>query len=93
MINLTQKIHNYEYLGNNYAVYFVNKGEGLPKHEHSFNHGTVCFSGSCVIRKENIEKIITKDSGLFDLKANEWHEVEALEDETVFVNIFLKDKY
>ena len=80
--------HHYEYLGVSYNVYHANKNEGLPKHEHTFNHGTVCYAGSCIIRKENKEVVITKNSGLVDLVANEWHEIEALEDGTVFVNIF-----
>jgi len=39
---------------------------------------------------EGIEKIINKHSGAFNLPANEWHEIEALEDNTVFVTYSLK---
>jgi hypothetical protein len=92
LINLTP-IHNYNYLGISYNVYHANKNEGLLKHEHTFNHGTVCHAGSCIIRKENKKVVITKNSGLIDLVANEWHEIEALEDGTVFVNVFAEGKY
>jgi quercetin dioxygenase-like cupin family protein len=70
-------------------VYHANKGEGLPRHEHPFKHVTMCNAGSCVIRKEGKEKVIDKHTQPIDLAANEWHEIEALEDNTVFVNIFV----
>jgi hypothetical protein len=53
----------------------------------------MCHSGSCVIRKEGIEKIVDKNTQPINLKAAEWHEIEALEDGTVFVNIFAEGKY
>lgn len=74
-------------------VFLANNGEGLPKHEHDYSHLTMCHSGSCVIRKEGIEKIINKYTQPINLKANEWHEIEALEDGTVFVNVFSEGKY
>jgi quercetin dioxygenase-like cupin family protein len=74
-------------------VFYANKGEGLPRHEHTFEHLTMCHAGSCVLRKENMEKIITKKTQPINLKANEWHEIEALEDGTVFVNVFAEGKY
>ena len=46
-----------------------------------------------MIRKEGIEKVIDKNTQLINLKANEWHEIEALEDNTVFVNVFSEGKY
>jgi quercetin dioxygenase-like cupin family protein len=81
--------HIFEYEGNTFNVFHANKGEGLEKHEHDYNHATICHNGSAVIRKENVEQIIHKGMSAFDLKANEWHEIEALEDNTVFVNIYL----
>jgi quercetin dioxygenase-like cupin family protein len=75
------------------VVLHANKGEGLPKHEHIYSHVTICHSGSIAIRKEGKEVVATKDSGAFNLVANEWHEIEALEDNTVFVNIFAEGKY
>ena len=74
-------------------VYHADKGQGLPRHLHLFSHLTMCHAGSCIIRKENIEKIITKDDQPVNLLANSWHEIEALEDGTVFVNIFSEGKY
>ena len=68
------------------------KGEGLIKHEHEYSHGTVCTAGSCIVRKEGKELIITKHSEPLNLVHGEWHEIEALEDNTVFINVFAEDK-
>lgn len=82
----------FNYDGVNVNIYHANKGEGLPKHEHLYAHATMCHSGSCVVRKENKEVIINKNSKPLNLKEDQWHEIEALEDNTVFVNIFSQGK-
>jgi hypothetical protein len=53
----------------------------------------MCNAGSCIVRKENVELVMTKETQPVNLKAEEWHEIEALEDGTVFVNIFSEGKY
>jgi quercetin dioxygenase-like cupin family protein len=93
MTKLLTPTHQVTYDGANVNVYHANKGEGLPSHDHVFAHLTMCHAGSCVIRKESIEKIIDKNTQPINLKANEWHEIEALEDGTVFVNVFAEGKY
>jgi quercetin dioxygenase-like cupin family protein len=93
MIQVIAPTHQVTYDGANLNVYHANKGQGLARHEHSYAHLTVCHSGSCIIRKEGIEKIVDKNTQPVNLKANEWHEIEALEDGTVFVNIFAEGKY
>ena len=85
--------HNVTYDGAAINVFHANKGQGLPRHEHMYAHLTMCHAGSCVIRKEGVEKVITKDTKPINLKANEWHEIEALEDGTVFCNVFSEGKY
>jgi quercetin dioxygenase-like cupin family protein len=79
--------------GTSLAVYHANKGEGLPKHDHTFSHLTMCHAGSCVVRNERRSLLMTKDTQPVNLVANEWHEIEALEDGTVFVNVFAEGKY
>lgn len=74
-------------------VYHTSKGEGLPRHEHVFSHLTMCHAGSLIVRKEKRELVMTKDTQPVNLVANEWHEIEALEDGTVFVNAFAEGKY
>ena len=85
--------HSFTYDGAQINIYHANKGEGLPKHEHTFSHASYCSSGSCVIRKANKQVIIDKFSQPVNLVANEWHEIEALEDNTVFTNVFAEGKY
>jgi hypothetical protein len=81
------------YDGMQVNVYHANKGEGLPKHDHEFAHLTMCHAGSCIVRKENKQLVMTKDTQPVNLVAHEWHEIEALEDGTVFVNIFAEGRY
>lgn len=74
-------------------VYHASKGYGLPRHQHEYQHLTVCHAGSCAIRMEGKEIVVTKNDQPVNLPANEWHEIEALEDGTVFVNVFSEGKY
>jgi len=93
MINIELPTHSFVYGGARINIYHANKGEGLTKHEHSFSHATFCTSGTCWIRKENKELLVNKDTQPIDLTANEWHELEAVEDGTVFVNVFAEGSY
>ena len=84
--------HRVTYDGATMDIFHVDKGQGIPRHEHGYAHLTMCHAGSCVIRKEGIEKVIDKNTQPINLKAAEWHEIEALEDGTVFVNVFAEGK-
>ena len=84
--------HTFTYDGAMLNVYHANKGEGLPRHSHTYSHATVCHSGSCIVRKKGRELVMTKMTQPVNLKANEWHEIEALEDNTVFCNVFAEGK-
>jgi quercetin dioxygenase-like cupin family protein len=85
--------HRFVYDGVSLGVYHANKGEGLPSHSHMYAHATMCNAGSCLVSLEGRSYTINKDSQPLNLPANERHEIEALEDGTVFVNIFAEDKY
>ena len=74
-------------------VYHANKGQGLPKHEHTFSHLTMVHAGSILVTKEGKSLTMTKDTQPVNLVADGWHEIEALEDGTVFVNVFAEGKY
>lgn len=91
-MNMLSPKHIVSYGGTTVSVYHANAGEGLPRHEHAYAHLTMCHAGSCVVRKEKGERIINKQSMPLDLVAGEWHEIEALEDGTVFVNVFSEGK-
>lgn len=85
--------HVFSYDGVNLNIYHANKGEGLPMHGHEYNHATMCTSGSCLVTLDNGKsKIVNKQSIPLNLVAGINHEIEALENETVFVNIFAEDK-
>jgi len=85
--------HQFTYDGAQLNIYLADKGEGLTKHEHNFAHATMCNSGSCLVSLEGRSYTIDKTSQPLNLPANEWHEIEALEDGTVFVNVFAEGKY
>jgi hypothetical protein len=87
IINVAPK-HTFSFSDTSLNVFHANIGEGLPRHEHDFNHLTYCVNGSCAIRKEGKEVVITKESQPINLGGKEWHEIEALEDGTVIINIF-----
>ena len=91
--NPLQTKHSFTYDGAQINVYHASKGEGLPKHAHAYAHATICHAGSIIVRKENKELIMTKDTQPVNLVAGDWHEIEALEDDTVFVNVFSEGKY
>ena len=84
--------HSFTYDGAVLHVYYADIGQGLPRHEHIHAHAMLCAAGSCVVRKEGRELVMTKDTQPVNLVANEWHEIEALEDGTVFINVFAEGK-
>ena len=85
--------HNVTYDAATVNVYHANKGQGIPQHAHAYAHLTMCHAGSCAVRKEGKEVIMNKDTQPINLLADGWHEIEALEDNTIFVNIFAEGKY
>ena len=93
MINTVNPTHTFTYAGVRVNVYHADKGEGIPRHEHAYSHATFCASGLIAVRKEGIERSMDKTSKPVNLVPNEWHEIEALEDGTVFINVFQEGKY
>lgn len=93
MIERITHAHTVTYDGATLNVYHANKGQGLPRHQHVFAHLTMVHAGSCLVTKEGKSLTMTKDTQPVNLVANEWHEIEALEDGTVFVNVFAEGKY
>jgi quercetin dioxygenase-like cupin family protein len=80
-------IHSFGIENISFYVYHANKNEGIGKHNHDYNHITICHNGAIKVIKEDFEKILTKNDNGVNLKAGEWHEIKAIEDNTVFVNI------
>jgi len=86
MINSIKPFTSFEYNKTRSSVYKANVCDGLPRHEHTFAHTTVCIQGSIVVRKENKELTLNAYSNPLLLTANEWHEIYALEPNTIFLN-------
>ena len=84
--------HDFTYDGAVVRVYHANKGEGIPTHSHGYSHITTCMNGSCRLTQGEHSLTMTKDTQPVNLTAGEWHEIEALEDGTVFVNVFAEGK-
>jgi hypothetical protein len=93
MIQNIAPTHSVTYDGATMNVYHANKGQGLPSHSHDFSHLTMCHAGSCMVRKEGKELLMTKMTQPVNLLADGWHEIESMEDGTVFVNVFAEGKY
>lgn len=87
-----QPKHLFVYDGASINVFHANKNEGLPNHSHAYSHATMCNAGSCLVSLEKRSYTMNKDSQPLNLPAGEWHEIEALEDGTVFVNVFAEGK-
>ena len=79
------------YGGSVVRVFHVNKGEGISSHAHSYSHATICMAGSCKLTQEDKSVITTKESTPVNLVAGKFHEIEALENNTVFINVFAED--
>lgn len=83
-----QPVHIFTYAGATHGVFHARAGEGLPEHMHDHNHATVCHAGSCIVRVKGKEIRMEPATQPIDLPANVPHEIEALENGTVFTNIF-----
>ena len=94
MVEQVMHKHSFDYEGATTAIYHANKGQGLPQHSHSYRHVTYCASGRCMIRTEHAGEFeITPENQPIEFSEGKWHEIEALEDNTVFVNVFGIGKY
>lgn len=92
MTTAINPVHHFTYDGAAINVFHADMGEGLPRHAHAFAHATCCHAGSVKISNERRSLVMTKDTMPINLTAGEWHEIEALENGTVFVNVFAEGK-
>lgn len=74
--------------GTTINVYHADIGQGLPRHDHTFSHLVFCHAGKILITKQHVQREMDCNSRPVNLLAGEWHEIEALETGTIFVNIF-----
>lgn len=92
MVSNVAAAHIFTYDGAIISVYHADKGQGLPRHQHDYSHASMCNAGSCLVSLEGRSYTVDKNSQPLNLPAGEWHEIEALEDGTVFVNVFAEIK-
>lgn len=93
MVTYAKLAHTFNYDGVVLNIYHANKGEGIPSHAHPYSHATFCTAGSCKYTQEDRSIIATKETQPVNLLAAQFHEIEAMEDGTVFVNVFAENKY
>lgn len=87
-MNQLKSGYRFVYNNTNNAVYRADVGEGLAKHSHTFAHTTVCIQGVLLVRKEGKQVELRPEESPLLLVADEWHEFEALEPNTIFINQF-----
>ena len=68
-------------------------GEGHPKHVHDYEHVTQVHAGRLLVTMAHTTFEMDKHSKPIKFPANEWHELEAIEDNTVFCNVFALGKH
>ena len=86
-MEIIRPLHSLQHNNMMIEVYHAKLGQGLPRHTHTYTHLVMCHAGKIVITKEAGQLEMTSITQPVNLKANEWHQIEALEDGTVFVNI------
>lgn len=91
MLKPLNLLHNYILNGYTLDFYSGTIGEGLIKHIHEYSHLTYCSSGSILVKMQNTELVIDKNTRPVELPSNQWHEIEILEPNTSFVNIFVNN--
>jgi quercetin dioxygenase-like cupin family protein len=88
MVTHAKLAHEFTYGGATVNIFHANKGEGIPNHAHEYSHATTCMTGSCKYTQDGKQLIANKDTKPINLIAGKHHEIEALEDGTIFMNVF-----
>jgi len=75
-------------MGQTYVRYVFGKGEGLPKHIHDVDHLTIVAAGSIKAVSDTRELERTPQDPPILFRASKYHEIVALEDNTIVLNVF-----
>jgi quercetin dioxygenase-like cupin family protein len=84
--------HTMTYGGARLNIYHADVGHGLSWHSHAYSHAVICHAGACKVRKGKKEVMLKKGSTPVNLPAAEPHEIEVVENDTVFVTVFAEGK-
>jgi len=68
--------------------FYVNNGEGVNNHEHDYSHVTLCHSGKIRITNSYVQVDMDSNTPAILIKGDEWHQIEALENNTIFISVF-----
>ena len=80
--------HSFSAMGRTFVRYVFDKGEGLPVHSHGEDHLTIVASGKIEAKSLDISIQSTPLSSPILFRANREHEIVAMEDNTVVINVF-----
>jgi len=80
--------HSFSAMGKTFVRYVFDKGEGLPMHSHSEDHLTIVASGKIEAKSLSISIHSTPQSSPILFRANREHEIVAMEENTVVINVF-----
>jgi quercetin dioxygenase-like cupin family protein len=80
--------HSFSAMGQTYIRYVFSTGEGLPKHIHDVDHLTIVASGKIKASTDTKEVERTPQDPPILFRASRFHEIIALEDNTVVLNVF-----
>lgn len=88
-------VFSFDFDGVRVDTFHCDADTGHPKHVHNYDHVTQVYSGRILVRTAEKEFEMTKHTKPVKFPADHWHELEALEDNTVFSNFFAvgKDQY
>ena len=74
------------------TIYYLDKGEKVARHKHDFIHTTCCLAGkSEVIIDEKPPFKMYPGEGSVSLPGGIFHEVTALQDNTILMHAFKKE--
>jgi len=80
-------IYNYWFGDVTIYAYLANLAEGLAMHNHEYKHLVICATGKIQVKDgDNILELVSTDRP-YELVAQQNHEITALEDGTVFINV------
>jgi len=90
MIKEVDIFHSFNLNNKNFFIYKCNKNEGLPEHKHQEKQYVDVQEGKILIKINNEDNILDKNSKTFCIQSNVPHSIQSLEDKTTFFNIFSK---
>lgn len=70
--------------------YVFARGEGLSPHQHNEDHLTIVTSGKILARNQDREIERSPNDAPILFRSGREHSIEAIEDETTILNIFLE---